>query len=230
MIIARAKQKQGIVSSLCPIHLTPNRPDGSPDPLYGYRPAINAIVNRLKASLNTQCLPQKLVADNTGAVPCLILVTLQGDGSCLNPTCDPIQGLTAPPASVLPKFCQVQEDAWKAGGGANSTVPDPLRQNVCQLKQLIKGVDMGAFDSTGSCAEPMEPNQLGWCYVEGAAASGCPQAIVFTRNEPPHGSTANLHCIEQAVSVVGGGVGGGAASSGTGGTPADDSGTPAVGD
>jgi hypothetical protein len=77
-----------------------------------------------------------------------------------------------------------------------------------------------AFDQTGSCASPPDGMSLGWCYVEGAP--GCPQQILFTNNEPPHGSTVNLQCIEQAVSVVGGDSGAG--------TPVDDSGTPAAGD
>jgi hypothetical protein len=199
--------------------------DIPPDPLYGYRPAINTIVNRLKASLSTQCLPQKLIPGPQGDVPCLILVTLQGDGSCQNPTCDPSQGLTSPPSSILSKFCQAQEAAWNQGGGANSAAPDPAHQNVCQLHQLINGVDMGAFDTSGSCAAPPDPNQLGWCYVEGAPAGGCPQAIIFTSNEPPHGSTVSLQCIEQAVAVVGG-----SSNGSSGSTAASDSGTPAAGD
>ena len=41
---------QGIVSSLCPIHVSDN-PTGD-DPLYGYRPAVNALVTRLKDHLS----------------------------------------------------------------------------------------------------------------------------------------------------------------------------------
>jgi hypothetical protein len=43
----------GVVSSLCPIHTTPGGDAGldPQDPLYGYRPAVNAIANRLKFSL-----------------------------------------------------------------------------------------------------------------------------------------------------------------------------------
>jgi len=39
---------QGVVSSLCPIHSVPATPN---DPLYGYRPAMAAIVDRLRNSL-----------------------------------------------------------------------------------------------------------------------------------------------------------------------------------
>jgi hypothetical protein len=40
---------QGVVSSLCPIHTTDNAQGN--DPLYGYRPAVTALVARMKAAL-----------------------------------------------------------------------------------------------------------------------------------------------------------------------------------
>ena len=39
---------EGVVSSLCPIHTIEGE---AGDPLYGYRPAMSAIVERLKQSL-----------------------------------------------------------------------------------------------------------------------------------------------------------------------------------
>src|ERR1700691_3964212 len=68
---------QGILSSLCPIHTTDNAQGN--DPLFGYRPAITSIVNRLKNALSVECLPEKLspVPDGQGGVvQCLILATL----------------------------------------------------------------------------------------------------------------------------------------------------------
>jgi hypothetical protein len=47
MVIAHALGPQGIVSSLCPIHVAETKGD----PLYGYRPAVNAIVARFKSIL-----------------------------------------------------------------------------------------------------------------------------------------------------------------------------------
>jgi hypothetical protein len=41
----------GIISSICPIHAAPPASGPNLDPLYGYRPAMNAIANRLKLSL-----------------------------------------------------------------------------------------------------------------------------------------------------------------------------------
>jgi hypothetical protein len=41
---------EGIISSLCPIHTVDLSSDGT-DPLYGYRPAMNALVTRMKVAL-----------------------------------------------------------------------------------------------------------------------------------------------------------------------------------
>jgi hypothetical protein len=47
--IVQGVGKQGIVSSLCPIHVADNM--AGDDPLYGYRPAINTLINRLRGAL-----------------------------------------------------------------------------------------------------------------------------------------------------------------------------------
>jgi hypothetical protein len=236
MVIAKAMSNspnnldQGIVSSLCPIHVSDNA--GGNDPLFGYRPAVNAIINRLKASLSNQCLPQKLVPDSLGIIPCLILVQLGqavGPGACANPgaACVNGQGLLGPgdnpenlpnpPLSqdVLTKFCESQEATYSGMAGGPT---DPDTFPTCALAQLLPVVNGNTNTAdfpngpTGGCSSAKDP---GWCYVTGAAANGCPQAILFTAGEPPHGSTVSLQCIEQAVSVVDGGVSSGSSSSGS---------------
>jgi hypothetical protein len=230
MIIAKAMSKstagnQGIVSSLCPIHVSDQ--SGGSDPLFGYRPAVNAIIDRLKASLSNTCLPQKLTADTSGNVPCLILVQLgaaAGAGACANPgsACDPKLGLLGPGAvpagqtnaplsqDILTKFCASQEAAYNGMPGASG---DPDTYPTCALDQLLPLLpngqpNMADFPSgaNGGCGQSGDP---GWCYVEGAAANGCPQAILFTNGQPPHGATVSLQCIEQSVAVIEGGTSGG---------------------
>ena len=227
MIIAKAMSEssagnQGIVSSLCPIHVTAGAGGQSGDPLYGYNPAVNAIINRLKNSLSNPCLPQKLVPDSSSAVPCLILVGLSaqvGAGACSNPgsACNAAQGLlgpgVVPPGAnsatlsqdILNKYCQAQEAGYKGTKGAPG---DPDTYPVCALAQLTPTNNPTDF-AAGSCSASKDP---GWCYVEGKAAGTCPQAILFSNGEPPTGATVSLQCIEQAVAAVnadGGGGGGG---------------------
>jgi len=49
LMLASMMGSQGVISSMCPIHSVDNAQGN--DPLYGYRPAMDALVNRLKAGL-----------------------------------------------------------------------------------------------------------------------------------------------------------------------------------
>jgi hypothetical protein len=201
---------QGIVSSLCPIH-TSFANNNPTDPLYGYRPAASAIVNRLKNSLSVQCLPQKLNPNKTptpmypmgtGKVDCLILVTLAKPGDESICSSGTVQGLEPVDPMVLSNFRAAQEAVWNQQGGVSSGLPDPNSLPVCALQQLTQQVNPNDFDATGTCVSSTES---GWCYVEGQAAGTCPQQIIFTNGEPPSGATVSLQCIEQTNAAVDGG-------------------------
>ena len=59
LLLAKLMGGQGFVSSLCPIHVQPATGKTEPtDPLFGYSPAVNAIVDRLKVALDNECLPR----------------------------------------------------------------------------------------------------------------------------------------------------------------------------
>jgi hypothetical protein len=196
MSIAKAMSEsgptnQGIVSSLCPIHVSESTPG---DPLYGYRPAVNAIVDRLKNSLATECLPLSLPPpDGQGLVPCTILLTLSataGPGACRQPgsACLPSSGLVDPVTAglsqdALDAFCTAQEAQYS---GPPSGPGDPDLHPVCVLSQLSPSAD-----PDGSCDQSPQP---GWCYVTGAPAGECAKAIVYTPGLPPQGATVNLLC------------------------------------
>jgi hypothetical protein len=214
--LAFLMQQQGIVSSLCPIDVTPASGQTElTDPLYGYNPAVSAIIDRLKVSLNNQCLPDQLTADSLGNVPCLILVQLGtsvGAGACANPgsACDPNQGLLGPGAipngatnapltqDILTKFCAAQHAQYTGDGGPN----DPDTHPTCALQQLLpltaSGQPNTADFPSGAAAGCASSKDNGWCYVTGPAANGCPQAILFSNGEPPSGATVSLQCIKQA--------------------------------
>jgi hypothetical protein len=202
LLVAKMMGAQGIVSSICPAVVTDNAAGN--DPNYGYRPAVAAIIDRLKAALSSACLPRKLDPAADGSVPCLVLVTMPaGAGSCMNPTCPPNTGLTVPDKAVLESFCASAESNY---GGEKGAPGDPALQSVCQLTQLVRGEAAASdFDPNGSCAQ--SPDK-GWCYVEGAGAKGCSQAIAFANGSPPSGSLTNLSCFEENVTVVAGADGG----------------------
>jgi hypothetical protein len=190
LLLAKLMGNQGIVSSICPEETVDPM-----SPVFGYRPAVAAIIDRLKAALTNACLPRKLQVDATaGSVPCLILVSLAAKPgeTCKAPTCDAALGLAVPDKDTLRVFCDNQEAEYIGRGGTANAPGDPANQSVCVLKQLPP-----MTDCSGSLNH-------GWCYVE-KGNTGCAQAIVFSSQTPPPGSLTTLACIETSVSVVGDG-------------------------
>ncbi len=208
---------QGIVSSLCPISLDVGQSltQAQADPLFGYNPAVNAIIDRLKVSLSSSCSTQKLVLAPppavAGTVDCLVLVALPagtGGGTCHNPgaACDSKLGLSGPSSDPNALFQQTLLDDFCTAHTQMGAQPQiTANQPVCALNQVI----LDPADDM-DCSHNNTP---GWCYVQGAAATklGCPQpnTIAFVQGSPPSGTVSALQCLEQAVSVTGGGDAGG---------------------
>jgi hypothetical protein len=179
LLLAKLMGNQGIVASICPQETV-----DTTSPVYGYRPAVAAIVDRLKAGLTHACLPRKLPVQ-VGATTCRILVTLPAKAgeSCKNPVCETARGLTAPEPGTRNTFCDSQESIYSSAGGLPNAPGDPANQSVCLLTQLQSNAD---------CAASGNP---GWCYVEGGN-SGCAQAIVFSSGALPGGSLTTLQCAD----------------------------------
>ena len=185
---------EGIISSLCPIHTTDMSPDHKSDPLYGYRPAMNAIIAQLASALTNQCLPTRLVIDpKTNQVPCLILGTFS-DPPGMNGVparCQDVQGgaYTDADPTVLGEFEKNQHATWMQGG---SVGPDPSTDLTCEVIQVTPNTLCDVNDENG------------WCYVENDGASTkCAQEILFSRTALTHGVTTSLQCMEAAGTLVG---------------------------
>ncbi len=71
--------ENSVVASVCPKTLTGTPTDAS----YGYNPAVNAIVDRLKEKLGGKCLPRALAVDeDTKLVPCEVVEAIKGTCNC----------------------------------------------------------------------------------------------------------------------------------------------------
>jgi hypothetical protein len=174
LAVAKALGEQSIVASICPPDPKNKDLGTGPNPYYGYRPAVRAIVDRLKNSLASQCLPQKLSQDPEGKVPCLILESFAEPTNCAD------RGLVAPDPKVLEKFREQQ----RAEQGAQAD-----KNTVCQAPQILPA----EFGGQATCEKV---DKVGWCYVTGAAAGGsCPQAIKFSERGNPVGAIVSLQCI-----------------------------------
>jgi hypothetical protein len=189
LLLAHKMGDQGIAASLCPIDVTEKTPG---DPLYGYRPAVAAIVSRLKNALASACLPQALTPDANGNVPCLILEALPPGtpGGCAT------QGLEdADPKQAAVYQASLNAESGSGDGGAATVY------TICQVPQLIGATD----DPGGTC---VGTDKAGWCYVTGAnAGGGCAQAIKFSqKGNPTNGARVTLQCIQQTGGNADGGT------------------------
>jgi hypothetical protein len=231
MIIAKAMSEssvgnQGIVSSICPISLDVGQTvaQAQGDPLFGYNPAVSAIINRLKKSLGSTCVPEKLSVQPAqiknaqgqlvsnpaaGEAPCLIMVQMPPNTQAAGISCKNPGSVCNGPGLLGP-------------GKMTSSGQTPLTQEILdkfcdnlesQYTSTPGNKPGGPGDpaSTPVCAMQqivLDPNdttdcttsgQTGWCYVTGGAAQakGCPYTILFAGgNNPPNGSIVSLQCLE----------------------------------
>lgn len=137
---------QGIVASVCPAQLD-NNMAGVKD--YGYRPAVGAIIDRLKQALKGQCLPRTLTPnDTTGEIPCLIIEARRTGQSGFD--CNAQAGRRSIDADH-PAVLAAKEDPL-----AESQQWDTF----CEVIQLLG-------DEQKICQTQVEPQGVdGWCYVD----------------------------------------------------------------
>lgn len=154
--VAQGLGDQAIVASICPANL---KDSSAPD--YGYRPAIGALIDRLKDSLRVRCLPRPLEPNVCapkedpayGQVPCIILEAQQipeGESCDCN-----VSGRGIPNPQV------VTDDVTKAGNC------------VCEITQLTG-------DGLSECENETDPSKLsadGWCYVDPTQGLGNPELV-----------------------------------------------------
>jgi hypothetical protein len=199
LAIARGMGTQGIAASICPKQLTdPTAGD------YGYHPAVQAIIDRLKLALHGQCLPRTLVPDAAGQVSCLILEASHTTGGC---TCDPNKARSP----VL--------DGTNCAAGV-SPCPDHLPAEVAAQQDPLNKTEMwNCFceiqQLSGAALKDCQtnPNPVastnGWCYVdaqfgtaEAAIVAKCPvteqhEVRFVNGGQPDSGSTLFITCSGQ---------------------------------
>jgi hypothetical protein len=186
--------KQGIVGSVCPAQLAPaDKPEHNQKD-YGYRPAMGAIIERLKQTLSNECLPFPLTPDvKTGQVACLVIEASKST----NGACDCNKAGRHPIASENSGAI----DATKGHGDFDC---------FCQIDQL-KDAEADAC-RTDPRTQPAAggKNADGWCYIDATAfpavgnpdlVAGCPlterrevRLVGKGRGEP--GSTLFITCAD----------------------------------
>jgi hypothetical protein len=174
LAIARGMGSQGIVGSICPAQLSDaSKPD------YGYRPAVKAIIDRLKQALHGECLPRTLNENAEGQVQCLILEGTKTD-TC---QCNPSLARSVVSPEHLPAVQTAQADA--VGKDLNC---------FCEINQLCNAGTPGCTAPAGAdlhdCQTATQSQASGWCYVD--AAYGADQANLV---KPPKCPATEEHEI-----------------------------------
>ncbi len=143
---------QGIVGSICP-----QQQVDATLANYGYRPAVKAIVDRLKQALGGQCLPRSLTPDAAGQVQCKVLeARVIGEPGQCEAVCNSPGRSFIPQDDPAVKAAQQDELAQTAGWNCfcliNQLTDEEL--NVCQ-----NDISDVPVTSGGDAVH-------GWCYVD----------------------------------------------------------------
>jgi hypothetical protein len=176
------QSKNGIAASLCPRTIT----TGSSDPNYGYNPAVDVVIAKLKSALGSTCIPRDLTLTG-GQAPCTVLELLPTEGleDDLPGDCDPSKGLSVPLPEVLAQYRSEQEES------GNGDATDALtKRTVCQLGQL---------------AAPCFANDApGWCYEtagQDPTLGTCPQAVKISGTGAVPGALVSISCVESETGL-----------------------------
>jgi hypothetical protein len=184
--------EQAIVASICPSNATNM---GAAD--FGYRPAIAALISRLRNALRGRCLPRQLAVSADGRVPCVIVEAFN------------------PPAGQTCN-CQDPQYPGRVTATADVITPEIRAQGscFCEIVQLHDGDDPNHPMSGTICeTQPSPPGDepAGWCYVDPSQtmnAAQCPIVkacpptdrriirFVSPPSEPRPGGTAFIMCQE----------------------------------
>ena len=159
---------QGIVASVCARQLTdPEAAD------YGYRPAIGALVDRLKEKLRGQCFSRTLPRDEQGHVPCSI-VEVRHAGEANKSACNACDAPGRKPIDP-------QKAGLLAKVSGESGCSDGACDCFCEVEQL-SGSELEVCQNDLSSV-PVDPATgsivNGFCYVDATTrpALGAPELV-----------------------------------------------------
>jgi hypothetical protein len=190
-----------IVASICARNLTN---PGAPD--FGYRPAIIAIVERLKEALQGKCLPREVAVNEDGTYPCAVVEAMPATGP--EYACSATPGRGSPdPTLIEPSF----ERLRLSGRCGNAAGLLPCDQSAWTLCEIVQAGDPTAQRSHTTQCETLEDKdavtEVGWCYIDGPGNIGNPALVAkcdlneqrilrfVGADTPKKGATALIACL-----------------------------------
>jgi hypothetical protein len=130
--------KQAIVASICPANSKVSQKDAND---YGYTPAIQALLSRLRGVLRGRCLHRPLDVDAEGKVRCVVIEAYHSGGTC---NCEKTPGRATAKAELLVGEMDEAGDCF------------------CEIPQL-EGAQQ---DKCKTNLDPGAVADIGWCYVD----------------------------------------------------------------
>ncbi|MEZ4225431.1 MAG: hypothetical protein R3B13_31050 [Polyangiaceae bacterium] len=155
-----------IVASICPKQAL-----DAQDPSFGYNPAMNAIVDRLKEHFSGTCITRPVEVttnpDGTTTTQCAVVeVTRRGDGQC---ACDDAANRREPNAKLVgPVLQELRTDRVCGPGSADQVACTRDEFCLCEL---------GEATSKASCENDVAASGIGWCYVDPSQGVGRDEVI-----------------------------------------------------
>jgi hypothetical protein len=186
-----------IVASICP---KTTRPEDRQLQSFGYRPAVGAIIDRLKDALQGTCLPREITITAEGNVPCSVVEAVpEANKGCNRPGRAPASEV------VITASLARLEQLGQCGGALRPCSTSSW--TICEIKPSVSDTN---GDGTPDCLQDgVTPSDVGWCYVDPDRGFGddelvktCPpnqkRILRFVdpdSNTPERGATALIACL-----------------------------------
>jgi hypothetical protein len=212
--VLRQFGENSIVASICP--KVTQSPDPASDPAYGYNPAVNALVDRLKERIGARCLPRPLQVDEKGQVPCAVVEARRPEstagscGACVSASLPGRKELAGEDLSQA-----VRQQLLNGGHCGRPGVPACESFCLCEVEQF-QSPDLERCRKT---PEGLSDKQ-GYCYVDDTLAPGeqptdenvrarlasiaeCPatqrRLLRFSSEVPAKGAVALIACMGKSL-------------------------------
>lgn len=194
--VLREFKDNAIVASACPKLMDETNPD------YGYTPAVDALVDRIKEAFRGRCfarpLPVAQNGDNAGSVPCVVMEALKNQPA----SCD-CAALGRASLADRPELVKAAQHRLASGfecGGTGDTPCDSIC--LCELPQL-SGSELSHCQN-----DVVPPETPGFCYVDAmpnetnvgnpallASCSPAEQRLIrFVGGAPTPGAITMIQC------------------------------------
>lgn len=147
-----------IVGSICPKITTGN----AEDPNFGYNPAVQAIIDRLKEKLGGKCLPRNLSTNEDGSVPCSVIEARPGEADSERLDCNAEGRAEVTNPDIRNAVQRQLKDNELCGSGTQKNCDI---YQMCQIKELVGEPREDCLYNTAPAGSLEFP---GFCYIDPA--------------------------------------------------------------